>query len=129
MFRVLVISSLLLVLASCSPSSEPAAPEPSPEPAEQTPDPAPIGEATVQEPVQQLIEETPEQIRARLEAQMPDEIAKLGMCTDPRPEICAQNYAPVCGVHRDGSRSTYSNGCTACNNLDVVGALPGACPD
>jgi hypothetical protein len=32
-------------------------------------------------------------------------------------------------VHDDGSRRTYSNGCTACGNADVIGSLPGACPE
>jgi hypothetical protein len=37
--------------------------------------------------------------------QAPD---KMGVCR-PRPQICAMNYAPVCGVnHR-----TYSNACMA----------------
>ena len=55
--------------------------------------------------------------------------ADLNLCIDPRPEICTQNYAPVCGVHEDGSRKTYSNGCSACSNPDVVGTLPEACPE
>lgn len=57
------------------------------------------------------------------------ELPGLSHCTDPRPEICTQNYAPVCGVHADGSRQTYSNGCMACSNPEVVGSLAGACPE
>ncbi len=131
MFRVLAISLLILALSGCNQSSESAAPEPTPAPAptEQMPEPAPADESPVEKTVQPPIAETPEQARDRLEAQMPDDIAKVGMCIEPRPEICTQDYTPVCGVHRDGSRSTYSNGCTACSNLDVVGAMPGACPE
>ncbi len=58
-----------------------------------------------------------------------EDIPGLNLCTAPRPEICPQNYAPVCGVHDDGSRQTYSNGCVACSKVEVVGWLPGACPD
>ncbi len=53
----------------------------------------------------------------------------LSRCTDPRPQACTQNYLPVCGVHEDGSRRTYSNGCMACSVVDVVGSLAGACPE
>ena len=67
-----------------------------------------------------------EQIPAELpDAESPD----LNLCTEPRPEICAQNYAPVCGVHEDGSQHTYSNGCMACTNPQVVGSLPGTCAE
>ena len=69
-----------------------------------------------------------DQPAARPETPEPTEIPGLSLCTDPRPEVCTQNYAPVCGVHEDGSRRTYSNGCMACSNAEVVGSLPGACP-
>lgn len=59
----------------------------------------------------------------------PPDVSGLNLCTEPRPEICTMNYAPVCGVHEDGSRSTYSNACSACSNAEVVGSLPGACPE
>lgn len=48
-------------------------------------------------------------------------------CTDPRPEICTQQYDPVCGMLDDGSRKTYSTGCTACSDHNVVGWDPGEC--
>jgi len=59
----------------------------------------------------------------------PADIPGISLCTDPRPEICTQQYAPVCGVRDDGSRRTYSNACSACADTDVVGSLAGACPD
>ena len=53
--------------------------------------------------------------------------ADLTACTDPRPEMCTMDYNPVCGMHADGSRKTYSNGCSACTNAAVVGWSAGAC--
>jgi tetratricopeptide (TPR) repeat protein len=51
-----------------------------------------------------------------------------GACADPRPQTCTRDYRPACGVHRDGSRKTYGNACTACSNPDVVSQAAGACP-
>ena len=58
----------------------------------------------------------------------PGDIPGLSLCAEPRPEICTQQYAPVCGVHRDGTRKTYSNSCMACGDPEIVGSLPGECP-
>jgi hypothetical protein len=129
LFVPLLMLSTLFALTGCNQASETTAPEPTPEVTVEAPDTPESTETPAPESVEQVIEETPEQIRARLAAQMPEDFARLGMCTDPRPEICTQNYAPVCGVHEDGSRQTYSNGCTACSNPEVVGALPEPCPE
>lgn len=51
----------------------------------------------------------------------------LNLCTDPRPEICTQQYDPVCATLKDGSQKTYASGCTACSDSSVVGWLPGEC--
>ena len=48
-------------------------------------------------------------------------------CTDPRPQMCTKNYQPVCATKRDGARQTYSNGCMACADANVVSHLPGPC--
>jgi hypothetical protein len=48
-------------------------------------------------------------------------------CTEPRPEVCTQDYQPVCAVLRDGSFRTYSNGCSACSDPEVTGHREGAC--
>jgi hypothetical protein len=59
-------------------------------------------------------------------------------CVDPRPELCTQDYRPVCGLRDTGIRcvttpcdstewKTYSNGCTACSDPDVERYRPGAC--
>ncbi len=51
-----------------------------------------------------------------------------GDCADPRPQMCTREYRPACGIHRDGSRKTYSNPCSACADADVVSQAAGACP-
>ena len=57
------------------------------------------------------------------------ESAPQEICTEPRPQICTQQYDPVCGLRDDGTRKTYSNGCTACTDTTVTGWNPGECPD
>jgi esterase/lipase superfamily enzyme len=51
-------------------------------------------------------------------------------CVGKRPEMCAQNYVPVCGTHDPNfatSWKTYSNACMACANFAVRGYRAGAC--
>ena len=48
-------------------------------------------------------------------------------CTDPRPEICTQEYIGVCATFADGSSRTMATGCTACANGQVIGWGPGEC--
>ena len=50
------------------------------------------------------------------------------ICTEPRPEICTMNYLPVCGVRIGHTSKTYSNGCSACSDSEVVGYNTGKCP-
>jgi hypothetical protein len=38
-----------------------------------------------------------------------------GPCADPRPQMCTRDYRPACGLHRDGTRKTYGNACSACS--------------
>jgi hypothetical protein len=51
----------------------------------------------------------------------------LTMCKEPRPQICTQDYRPVCGQLMDGGVKTYSNGCSACSDKKVKGYREGAC--
>ncbi|HEX9555518.1 MAG TPA: hypothetical protein VF991_03425, partial [Reyranella sp.] len=51
-----------------------------------------------------------------------------GACADPRPQMCTREYRPACGLHRDGSRKTYGNPCSACSDPGVVSQAAGACP-
>ena len=61
-------------------------------------------------------------------------------CMDPRPEMCTQDYRPVCGLRDTGIRcvttpcdstewETYSNGCSACSDASVERYRPGACDE
>lgn len=43
------------------------------------------------------------------------------MCSEPRPEVCTREYAPVCGYKLDGTFKTYSNGCSACTDKEIIG--------
>jgi hypothetical protein len=43
------------------------------------------------------------------------------MCSEPRPEVCTLDYNPVCGYKSDGTSKTYSNGCSACSEKEVIG--------
>jgi hypothetical protein len=48
-------------------------------------------------------------------------------CEEPRPEICTQDYVPVCGQLDDLRQVTYSNACSACSVAVVEGYVEGAC--
>jgi len=59
-------------------------------------------------------------------------------CTDPRPEVCAQMYEPVCASVDTGVRcittpcpsaelKSYPNACEACRDPNVEGYQPGEC--
>jgi alkaline phosphatase D len=48
-------------------------------------------------------------------------------CPEPRPQVCTQDYRPVCAVRQDGSYKTYANGCSACSDPEVTGYLEGTC--
>ena len=59
-------------------------------------------------------------------------------CRDPRPQMCTQEYRPVCATRDNGVRCvtapcdstenvTYPNGCTACADPAVYYFRAGAC--
>lgn len=61
-------------------------------------------------------------------------------CEEPRPQICTQEYVPVCGLRDTGIRcittpcdstewKTYSNACVACGDLAVFGYRQNQCPN
>lgn len=51
----------------------------------------------------------------------------LKQCTEPRPEVCTMEYAPVCGTDNKGETQTYATGCTACADAQVVAYHEGEC--
>jgi len=53
--------------------------------------------------------------------------ANLVACVEPRPQICTQEYVPVCANLADGSTKTYASGCAACSDANVTGYEPEAC--
>jgi len=69
----------------------------------------------------------------------PADAPKMVACTDPRPQVCTMEYAPVCATRDTGVRCittpcpsteqrTYSTGCNACSDDKVSGWVQGACP-
>ena len=55
--------------------------------------------------------------------------ANATLCEEPRPQVCTADYRPVCGNLQDGSNKTYSNGCSACGDVNVVSWVENACPE
>lgn len=59
-------------------------------------------------------------------------IEPTGTC-DPsnRPEICTQQYDPVCGLRSncigESCRRTFGNACTACSNETIISYVSGEC--
>ena len=52
----------------------------------------------------------------------------LRMCLEKRPQICTNEYNPVCATLADGTTQTRATGCTACSDPEVVGWVMGECP-
>lgn len=53
---------------------------------------------------------------------------KIITCDNPRPIICQQNSAPVCGILiKTKTVQTFRNACLACSNPDVKGYELGKC--
>ncbi len=49
------------------------------------------------------------------------------VCTEPRPQVCTMEYAPVCGRRTDGALGTYSSPCNACADVGVLSYRADAC--
>ena len=56
------------------------------------------------------------------------EATTLNFCPEPRPEMCTQDYRPVCAQLSDGTWQEYSNGCNACSDENAVSYKEGKCP-
>lgn len=48
-------------------------------------------------------------------------------CPEPRPQICTQEYNPVCGIMKQEAERTYSNACVACSDHTVTSYKSGKC--
>ncbi len=61
-----------------------------------------------------------------------DEVALASgatLCEEPRPQVCTMDYRPVCASLRDGATKTYSNGCSACSDAEVISWVENPCGD
>ena len=54
---------------------------------------------------------------------------RVTQCTQPRPQVCTMEYAPVCATLSAGGQKEYSSACNACADDAVAGYLPGPCPE
>ncbi len=48
-------------------------------------------------------------------------------CTEPRPQVCTMEYAPVCATLVTGGTADYSSGCNACADDAVSSYEQGQC--
>ncbi len=62
-----------------------------------------------------------------LQTQNTESSPNVVQCTEPRPQICTQEYIPVCANLRDGTKRTYASGCVACSDANVVSYRPNRC--
>ena len=56
-------------------------------------------------------------------------MSDITRCEEPRPQVCTMDYRPVCASRRDGTTKTYSNGCGACSDIEVVSWVENACTE
>ena len=48
-------------------------------------------------------------------------------CPDERPEMCTEQYDPVCATLSSGQRISFPNACHACADGEVINYRAGAC--
>lgn len=64
---------------------------------------------------------------------------ELTLCPEQRPQVCTMEYRPVCATRDTGVRcvtapcpsdeqKSYSNSCSACADVKVIGHIPDECP-
>ncbi|MFV2059515.1 MAG: hypothetical protein ACC653_02455 [Gammaproteobacteria bacterium] len=59
--------------------------------------------------------------------EVPVEVTTITTCSEPRPQICTNEYKPVCATLDDGKQETYATGCTACADTFVVSYQKDVC--
>ena len=61
----------------------------------------------------------------------PDDSAKtvvpVGVCKEPRPQMCTMDYTPVCANVAGKTLKTYGNACGACGDVNVNEYVKGEC--
>lgn len=62
------------------------------------------------------------------------EAENITACPEVRPEMCTQQYDPVCGYfskkgETEPTEKTFGNGCTACADANVEGYMGGECAE
>ncbi len=58
---------------------------------------------------------------------VPSEENIIVTCTEPRPQICTNEYKPVCATLENNKQETYATGCTACADKFVLSYRNGVC--
>lgn len=59
----------------------------------------------------------------------PTPSTSLALCSDPRPQVCTMEYAPVCAALTKGGTKEYASACNACASDEVTGWEQGPCPE
>ncbi len=60
------------------------------------------------------------------DSESPKEIS-IVKCTEPRPQICTNEYKPVCATLKNTKKETYATGCTACADKYVISYIQNVC--
>lgn len=53
----------------------------------------------------------------------------LTRCSEPRPQVCTMEYAPVCATLTAGGQKEHASSCNACADDAVTGYVSGMCPE
>ena len=61
------------------------------------------------------------------QAEGSESLPNLIQCAELRPQICTQEYVPVCAYLKDGAKRTYASGCSACSDANVANYQLGQC--
>lgn len=48
-------------------------------------------------------------------------------CSEPRPQVCTMEWAPVCATTLAGASKQYASSCNACADDQVTGYRNGEC--
>lgn len=54
-------------------------------------------------------------------------VVSVGVCKEPRPQMCTMDYTPVCANVAGKTLKTYGNACGACGDVNVNEYVKGEC--